>query len=363
MYHLYVLRNDCHRAHAINVPRRIIRKVGLAFLASLCLFSLYVTVILEWGDDVSWIPHRHRHLSNNSFWIPLADGNTVFYTNFKFMPFMPKYLINNPNICQNIESLFILVIFHSAAFHFDQRKFLRQTWANKDLLRSHTMRVLFLVGLPREYSIQERLQKENDQHGDIVQGDFIDDYHNLTHKGVMGFKWIIENCNNAKYVIKIDDDVFVNVFYLIEIVLPVVEKHPRHIFCYTRENNTVARNGRHAVDKHYFPGVRRLPFPFCAGPFVLIPNALVVKLYAASLRTPFIWLEDVYLFGILPLVTGNVSLFHLPNCHEDPNNALECFSSKAKCNILAAFAWDGKTMFSLWNYNLRQYNERLWRYV
>ncbi|KAL3857930.1 hypothetical protein ACJMK2_012555 [Sinanodonta woodiana] len=345
------------------VPRRIIRITGIVFIASICFIFLNVSVIVEWRDDVSWIPHRLRHLSNISFWIPLADGKTVFYTNFKFMPFTPKYLINNPNICQNKESLSFLVMVHSAVFHFEQREFLRRTWANKDLLLSHTMRVLFIVGLPQESSVQKRLQIENDQHGDIVQGNFIDDYHNLTHKGVMGFKWISENCKNVKYVIKIDDDVFVNIFYLIETVLPVVEKHPRHIFCYTRVNNTVARNGRHAVDKHYFSGMRRLPFSFCAGPFVLVPNELVVKLYAASLTTPFLWLDDVYLFGILPLVTGNVSLFHLPNCHEDPSNALECFSLKEQCDILAAFAWDGKTMFTLWNYNLRQYNERFLRYV
>ncbi|KAL3857929.1 hypothetical protein ACJMK2_012554 [Sinanodonta woodiana] len=289
------------------VPRRIIRKTGLVFLASLYFIFLYVTVIVVREVDVSWIPHRLRHLSNSSFWIPLPDGKTVLYTYFKCMPFMPKYLLN--------------------------------------LLRSNKMRVMFLVGLPQGSFIQKRLQTENDQHG------------------AMGFKWISENCKNAKDVIKIDDDVFVNIFNLIETVLPVVEKHHRHIFCYMRVNNTVARNGRHAVDKHYFSGVWRLPFSFFAGPLLLIPNTFVVKLYAASLTTPFLWLDDVYLFGILPLVKGNVSLFHLPKGHEDPNNALECFSSKAQCDILAAFAWDGKTVFSLWNYNQRQYNERLWRYV
>ncbi|KAK3594771.1 hypothetical protein CHS0354_030710 [Potamilus streckersoni] len=345
------------------VPRRIIRQTGLVFLASLCFIFLNVTFMVEWRDDVSWIPYEIRDISNSSFWIPLPDGKMVFYTNFTFMPFMPKYVLNNPDICQNKESVFFLVMVHTAVFHFDQREFLRRTWANKDLLRSHVMRILFLVGLPRESLTQERLQKENDENRDIVQGDFIDDYHNLTHKGVMGFKWISENCKNAKYVIKIDDDVFVNIFHLIETVLPVVETHPRHIFCHTRGNNTVARDGRHAVDVHYFPGVRRLPFPFCAGPFVLIPNAIVTEMYVASLSTPFLWLDDVYLFGILPLITGNISLYHLPKCHEDPKVALGCFSSKAQCDILAAFAWDEKAMFSLWNYNLKQCNERLWRYV
>ncbi|KAL3857933.1 hypothetical protein ACJMK2_012558 [Sinanodonta woodiana] len=254
------------------LPRRIIRKNGLVFLASLCLIFLTVTFIVEWRDDVIF------------FWIPLVDGNMVFYTNFKCMTLMSKYLLNNPNLCHKNESVFFfLVIVHSAVFHFDQREFLIQTWVNNDLLLSHKMRVLFLVGLPRESSIQERLQIENDQHGDNCPGTF---YRRLSQ--------------------------------------PYSQ----------RLNNAVERNGRHAIYKYYFSGVRRLPFPFSAGPFLLIPNELVVKQYAASLRTSFLWLDDVYLFGILPLVTGNLSLFHLPKCYEDPHNAVECFSSKAISNVI-----------------------------
>ena len=40
---------------------------------------------------------------------------------------------------------------------------------------------------------------------------FQDIYYNLTLKTVMGLKWCSIYCNQAKYVMKTDDDIFVNI--------------------------------------------------------------------------------------------------------------------------------------------------------
>ena len=40
---------------------------------------------------------------------------------------------------------------------------------------------------------------------------FQDIYYNLTLKTVMGLKWTSIYCNQAKYIMKTDDDIFVNV--------------------------------------------------------------------------------------------------------------------------------------------------------
>ena len=40
---------------------------------------------------------------------------------------------------------------------------------------------------------------------------FQDIYYNLTLKTVMGLKWSSIYCSQAKYVMKTDDDIFVNV--------------------------------------------------------------------------------------------------------------------------------------------------------
>jgi hypothetical protein len=65
---------------------------------------------------------------------------------------------------------------------------------------------------------------------DIVQGQFIDSYRNLTNKGVMGYKWISKNCMNAEIVLKVDDDAFVNFFKYFEEMSHIKEKK-KYILC------------------------------------------------------------------------------------------------------------------------------------
>lgn len=40
---------------------------------------------------------------------------------------------------------------------------------------------------------------------------FQDSYHNLTLKTVMGLKWMSIFCPHAKFILKTDDDIYVNV--------------------------------------------------------------------------------------------------------------------------------------------------------
>jgi beta-1,3-galactosyltransferase 1 len=59
------------------------------------------------------------------------------------------------------------------------------------------------------------IEYENEIYQDIVQEDFIDSYKNLTYKGIMALKWISIYCSKIKYILKVDDDIVVNTFTLI----------------------------------------------------------------------------------------------------------------------------------------------------
>ena len=43
-----------------------------------------------------------------------------------------------------------------------------------------------MLGLPSQATEQAELYRENEEHQDLVQGNFIDTYYNLTFKSVMG---------------------------------------------------------------------------------------------------------------------------------------------------------------------------------
>ena len=60
--------------------------------------------------------------------------------------------------------------------------------------------------------MQKILEEENGKHSDLVQGDFLDTYHNLSYKAIMGYLWVAEFCSQADFVVKTDDDLFVDLY-------------------------------------------------------------------------------------------------------------------------------------------------------
>ena len=80
------------------------------------------------------------------------------------------------------------------------------------------LQVVFLVGQQVNSTHQEQLQSEADQYGDIVQEAFIDTYANLTVKSLMLLKWFTQHCDNTQYVMKADDDMYINLVKLYELV-------------------------------------------------------------------------------------------------------------------------------------------------
>ena len=43
-------------------------------------------------------------------------------------------------------------------------------------------------------------------------GDFLDTYHNLSYKSIMGKLWVSEFCEQADFVVKTDDDMFIDLY-------------------------------------------------------------------------------------------------------------------------------------------------------
>ena len=59
---------------------------------------------------------------------------------------------------------------------------------------------------------QKQLEEESSKYGDIIQGDFLDTYHNLSYKATMGNLWVAEFCSQAQFVVKTDDDMYVDLY-------------------------------------------------------------------------------------------------------------------------------------------------------
>ncbi len=118
---------------------------------------------------------------------------------------------------KNETKLFYLIYIHSAPSNVERRQAIRNTWAQEGTLSDSEVRLVFVLGLPSGDAttvakIQSDVIEESKQHGDIIQMEFIDSYKNLTFKATSILKWIVTFCPHADYIIKADDDVFINIY-------------------------------------------------------------------------------------------------------------------------------------------------------
>nr|XP_054930227.1 beta-1,3-galactosyltransferase 5-like [Dermacentor andersoni] len=77
--------------------------------------------------------------------------------------------------------------------------------------------MVFFVGQTSQRNEHEAVSDEAIHEGDVVVLNFTDTYKNLTHKFLLGAKWVYDNCrlDSAVTIVKLDDDVLVNVFALL----------------------------------------------------------------------------------------------------------------------------------------------------
>ena len=219
------------------------------------------------------------------------------------------YGIRNGNICSEINDLFVVVLVHTAIGNFERRKLIRNTWGNISMFQNHKMRIVFLLGKPDKNLYQRAINLESKLHGDIVQGTFIDTYHNLTNKAVLGLTWVTENCRQAKFVLKVDDDVVVNTPRLLKLLETKYAHVNRTIICTeVRPNGTarIFRGGKNKVENAQFPNMTYWPMTFCPGRFVIYTADLINELLSAVDTTSFLWLDDVYVTGLLAAKVDNV---------------------------------------------------------
>ncbi|XP_052795955.1 lactosylceramide 1,3-N-acetyl-beta-D-glucosaminyltransferase-like isoform X1 [Mya arenaria] len=269
------------------------------------------------------------------------------------------YNINNRLVCSSSKELSFLVVVHSATVHFMRRSSIRETWANHRLFSNHSMRIIFLLGMPEKDTTQTLIEHETMLYKDIVQGKFVDSYKNLTHKGVLGLRWITENCKQARFIIKVDDDVFLNVFKVLEKVETEFKNKTRNIWCPVRKKGTSEiqrKSGKWKVDEREFKNMTHFPVTYCNGFISIITSDIIPELFEAARTTPFFWVDDVYLFGLLPDKIGGVKHEGLPHLNLNENDAIKCFENTNKtCPLLVANAHSDGVMDKLWYRAIDQY--------
>ena len=235
--------------------------------------------------------------------VKAAKKRVVINNGSVHLPVNVSYILYNPTLCDDLSSgLTWIVAIHSTPEQLDRRKLLRETWANISLFRQNFFRTIFVMG-QASGAQQKDLQAEFNLYQDIVQGDFVDVSHNATLKGLLALHYVVNYCSVAKYFIKANDDTFLNIFSMMQL-FEASAKRQHTVACALWKENTmpILRDPKECmqwcVAADELPG--RTHFPqYCAGLAFALSRELVSALYSASLSTPYFWIDDVYITGLL----------------------------------------------------------------
>ncbi|XP_030227171.1 beta-1,3-galactosyltransferase 1 [Gadus morhua] len=220
---------------------------------------------------------------------PLPTGTSRLLS-----PSTYSYVLNQPDLCRDQRPL-LLALVPVAPGDRTSRDVVRRTWGAKQQegsARDPLLLTVFYVGVSSEPGVQGALVAESGDHGDIIQMDFVDSYQNLTIKTLMIMNWVATFCPNASHAMKVDADIFVNVYLLVE----VLRGYPTKGFI----TGSVIRDGRprrdpksrwyvseEAYPDSYFP-------PYVSGAGYVFSTDVARKVSLASRSVPMVPLEDVY---------------------------------------------------------------------
>ncbi|XP_014204735.1 lactosylceramide 1,3-N-acetyl-beta-D-glucosaminyltransferase A-like [Copidosoma floridanum] len=177
----------------------------IGYISSCFVYKFFENALSSFGN----IKKSVTLLKNNSIIdLKFFNKSTISNDKLSLIDINNFQFTINHHICNQTQP-YLLMLIHSAPANLNKRNVIRETWGQQI---SSTI-TLFLVGFSGDYEAE--LVKENVIHKDLIQGSFLDDYKNITYKHVMALKWVTYHCSNAKYVLKLDDDVFVYVPALI----------------------------------------------------------------------------------------------------------------------------------------------------
>ncbi|XP_077142333.1 beta-1,3-galactosyltransferase 4 [Ranitomeya variabilis] len=239
---------------------------------------------------------------------------------------IPPFLLSPASACSSPP--FLLILVSSAPSHRDRRDAIRQTWGSLTSSTASSSLTLFILAVPKSPDERAALIHEAVTHRDIIQANFTDSYQNLTLKTITGLTWALEKCHGTKYLLKTDDDVFVNTLFLTQFLRRVSGlQYMGRLHWHVSANRDP--DSRHYVSEELYGG-NYFP-PYCSGTGYILSHEAAALLLEQVRSGPWVAVEDVYVgilahaAGIAPRhvakISGSMSVPHSTCCYRTMFNS------------------------------------------
>lgn len=207
----------------------------------------------------------------------------------------------------------------------------RSAISQADLRSLGFVRLFLLAEIPahEKFITQQSIESESQHFNDILQGmasiyseyvdininalslfffssgNFLEAYRNLTYKHVMGLKWASsQTCyRNTKFIIKMDDDIVVDFYYLSHYLrtIRIVAPEQTYLAGYVLSGVTPIRlrqNKWYVSQSEYMGDM--YPDYLSGWMYVMTPVVAKRLVHAATRATPpFFWIDDTWVTGVL----------------------------------------------------------------
>lgn len=249
--------------------------------------------------------YSYRYLINSYSFISkslsISQEEAARFSSFQF-------LLNQKDVCKDQDVLLLLFV-KSSLENVSRRQAIRSTWGNETYARHElgvVVKVVFAMGVHKDNGfLQKDLHEEHANHGDLIQQDFLDTFHNLTVKLLLQFHWTHENCAHAHFLMSADDDVFIHMPNLVRYLQDLKRQNVRDFW--VGHVHRGAPPIRSKSSKYYMPFdmYQWSSYPdYTAGAGYVVSGDVAAKIYQATLSlNASMYIDDVFM-GICAITAG-----------------------------------------------------------
>ena len=221
----------------------------------------------------------------------------------------------------------IFITLTSVCLHSQIRQSWRKMgkqWNERKSEQTGGVYIMFLLGYQQKADQNEKrgmpaVEQESKIFGDILQVQIIESYYNNTLKVLSLYMWMHQTCRNARFLLKVDDDVYVNFELLMQDVVNYSNSR-RHQYAQIGVKDRRPGVQRNQGAKQYIPGevfpLKRFEFDYVYGFAALTPTPLMSDALAVALCLRGIFIDDVYMNGFIPHILG-APVVHWPSLNVD----------------------------------------------
>ena len=251
------------------------------------IFLIYILFTISNYPD--WLLHNHYQTPTTK--------STHFYNH-------NEGSILNHGDQKKCSRVFLLILITSNITHVGRRNDIRSTWGDKQLFEEYIevlervtdYEYLFLIGSSSNTEEMKNITDESKQFKDIILNSRKEDFFDLSRKLMAGIKWIHQNCE-YKYLLKCDDDIFVNIPNTMKFItdkgMPTENVYTGHMIFYARPHRGPMR---YAVTKDEWPA--EFYPPYCSGGAFLMTHDVIRRIIPHfNWRNP-LKIDDTYI-GVL----------------------------------------------------------------